>query len=172
MTKRRVSALAALAAVPLLVSLLGACGAAESTSNPAPSSSVSSGKRSFESFDEFQLAFAGCMREHGVNMRDPSGDGGIQLDNGGDMTAFENASKACQEQLGTPPARKDSGHGKTDEQLLADHLKIAKCLREHGVNVPDPTADSPLAIPQNTPEDVLTTCAPEGVVERTTGGGK
>ncbi len=112
------------------------------------------------------------MREHGVNMPDPSGDGGIQIDAGGDMTKFEDASKACREQLGTPPARKDSGKGKTDEELLADQLKIAKCLREHGVDVPDPTADSPLAVPQSTPEDVLTTCAPQGVVGRATGGGK
>ncbi|HWO63344.1 MAG TPA: hypothetical protein VNO31_25255 [Umezawaea sp.] len=172
MARRWTSTLAAVAAVPLLVSLLGACGAADTASNPAASSSASSGKRTFESFDEFQLAFAGCMREHGVNMPDPNGDGGIQIDASGDMTAFENASKECREQLGTPPAPKGGGKGKTDEELLADHLKIAKCLREHGVDVPDPTVSSPLAVPPNTPEDVMTTCAPEGVVGRATGGGK
>jgi hypothetical protein len=151
------------------VSLLGACGAADTGSSPAPSTSDSAGKRSFESFDEFQLAFAGCMREHGVDMPDPSG-GGIKLDAGGDMAAFENASNACREQLGTPPAPEGRGTPKSDEELLADHLKIAKCLRENGVDVPDPTADSPLAVPETTPEEVMTTCAPNGVVGRATGG--
>ncbi|MET1075129.1 MAG: hypothetical protein ABWY11_20960 [Umezawaea sp.] len=172
MARRWTPTLAAAAAVPLLVSLLGACGAADTASPPSAGPSASAEKRSFESFDEFQLAFSGCMREHGVNMPDPNGDGGIQIDAGGDMAAFESASTACREQLGTPPPRKDSGKGKTDEELLADHLKIAKCLREHGVDVPDPTASSPLNVPQNAPEDVLTTCAPEGVVGRATGGGK
>lgn len=161
-----------LAVAAAAVSLLGACGAADTASNPAAGSSAAAGKRSFESFDEFQLAFAGCMREHGVNMPDPSGDGGVKLDNGGDPAAFEAASQKCRDQLGTPPAREGGGPGKTDEELPADHLKIAKCLREHGVDVPDPTADSPLAMPETTPEDVMTTCAPNGVVGRATSGGK
>ncbi|MEO6088028.1 MAG: hypothetical protein ABIQ18_33445 [Umezawaea sp.] len=172
MAKRWTSTLAAVAAVPLLVTLLGACGAADTSPNPAASSSASTGKRSFESFDEFQLAFSGCMREHGVNMPDPGSDGSIKIDGGGDPAAFESASNACREQLGTPPAPKGGGKQKTDEEFLADQLKTAKCLREHGVDVPDPTVDSPMEIPQNAPEDVLTTCAPNGIGGRTGAGGK
>jgi hypothetical protein len=169
MTERWTSTFAAVAAVPLLVSLMGACGTADTPSNPAASSSASPGKQSFESFDEFQLAFSGCMREHGVDMPDPSGDGSLRLEAGGDMAAFEAASNACREQLGTPPAPKGGGEGKTDEEMLADHLKIAKCLREHGVDVPDPTLDSPIEVPQDVPEEALTTCAPNGVVGRAGG---
>ncbi len=168
MAKRWTLALAVTAAT---VSLLGACGTTDTASNPTTGSSTS-GKRSFESFDEFQLAFSGCMREHGVDMPDPSGDGGMRIDNGGDPAAFEAASQTCRDQLGTPPAPEGRGNAKTDEEVLADHLEIAKCLREHGVTVPDPTADSPLTIPDPTPEDVLTTCAPEGVGGRATAGGK
>jgi hypothetical protein len=131
--------------------------------------SASAGPRTFESFEEFQLAFSGCMREHGVNMPDPSG-GSVGLDSGGDMTAFTEASQKCREQLGTPPAPEGRGTPKSDEELLADHLKIAKCLREHGVNVADPTAGADLSIPQDAPEDAVKTCAPNGVVGRA--GGK
>jgi len=170
MAKHWTSTLAAVAAVPLLVSLLGACGTSDTAAkSPAPSTPASAGKKSFESFDEFQLAFAGCMREHGVAMADPSG-GGVKLDAGGDMAAFEAASTACREQLGTPPSPEGAGTPKTDEELLADNLKIAKCLREHGVDVPDPKSGSSLEVPPNAPEDVMTTCAPNGVIGRT--GGK
>jgi len=171
MATRWTTTLAAVAAVPLLVALLGACGGGDTaTKSPAPSTSASSGKKSFESFDEFQLAFASCMREHGVAMSDPSGDGGVQLDAGGDMAAFEAASTACRDQLGTPPAPEGAGTPKSDEELLADQLKIAKCLREHGVDVADPKSGSTIEIPPAVPEDVLTTCAPNGVVGRA--GGK
>lgn len=168
MAKRWTSALAAAAAAPLIVALLGACG---TTSNPAASPSTSAGKQTFTSFEEYQLAFAGCMREHGIAMADPSG-GSVAFDNGGNMAAFTEASQKCRDQLGTPPAPENRGTPKSDEQLLAEHLKIAKCLREHGVNVPDPTADSDLAIPPNTAEDAVKTCAPNGVVGRASAGGK
>ncbi|GLY42873.1 hypothetical protein Amsp01_088960 [Amycolatopsis sp. NBRC 101858] len=168
MNQRWTETLAAAAAL-LLLALLGACGATSDT--PTSSNSpASTGKPAFHSFDEFQLAFASCMREQGVNMRDPSG--GVQeLDGGGDKAAFTEAAKKCRAKLGTPPpAPQGTGAAKSDEQLLADQLKIAQCLREHGVNVQDPTASSPVVIPPNTPDDVQKTCAPNGIVGRASGG--
>ncbi|MCS7479213.1 hypothetical protein ACFFQW_03505 [Umezawaea endophytica] len=167
MARNWTSTLAAVAAVPLLVSLLGACGTADTAAKPTTSSSTSEGKRQYESFEEFQLALSGCMREQGVNMPDPGADGGLKVDNGGDMTAFTEAAEKCREKVGNPPPREGGDKGKSDEELLADQLKIAKCLREHGVDVKDPSANAPMDIPQNAPEEVLTTCAPNGVVGRT-----
>ncbi|MFD9700869.1 hypothetical protein [Lentzea sp. NPDC059081] len=164
MVKRWTTMLVAAAAV----SLLGACGSADSPAGGGPSTSKQAGK-SFESLEQFQLALSACLREHGVNVPDPSADGGFRLDGSLDMAAFETAAKACREQLGTPPAQEGKGVGKSDEELLADQLKIARCLREHGLDVPDPTATKPLDVPRDAPEDVLTKCAPNGVVGRTGG---
>jgi hypothetical protein len=167
MAKHWTSTLAAVAALPLLVSLLGACGATDTASKPTTSSSASEGKQSYGSFEEFQLALSKCMREQGVNMPDPGADGGIEVQSGGDMAAFEEAANKCRDKVGNPPPREGRGTGKSDEELLADHLKIAKCLREHGVDVKDPTASAPLEVPQNAPEEALTTCAPNGIVGST-----
>ncbi|MBP2328400.1 hypothetical protein JOF56_008785 [Kibdelosporangium banguiense] len=167
MAKHWTSALAAVAAVPLLVSLLGACAAAGTDSKPTTNSSAQAGKQSYASFEEFQLALSKCMREQGVNMPDPESDGGLKIQNGGDMTAFNEAATKCRDKVGNPPPQEGGEKGKSDEEMLADHLKIAKCLREHGVEVKDPTASAPLEVPENAPEQALTTCAPNGIRGRT-----
>jgi hypothetical protein len=84
------------------------------------------------------LAYSGCMRSHGISdFPDPNGQGEIQLTAtpGSDLThdsaQFKAADKACRALLPTPsPAqqRKD----------FAQALKFAKCMRSHGIQIPDP----------------------------------
>jgi hypothetical protein len=102
---------------------------------------------------EAALQFAKCMREHGIDMPDPvvktaSGPGGetqVAIDIGGAGPAqkpnkkdMEAANKDCQhfmaDAAGTfnPPSAEDQA--KMQEQALA----FAKCMREHGVDMPDP----------------------------------
>jgi hypothetical protein len=49
------------------------------------------------------LAFARCMRQHGMNIPDPKPDGGIQVDGakgvGPDDPKFQAAEQACQQYL-------------------------------------------------------------------------
>ena len=86
------------------------------------------------------LAFANCMRSHGVpSFPDPSGGGGgIQLGATGvnaQSPAFKSARKAC---VGLLPGR-PGGPEATEGQFLAG-LKFSRCVRSHGFpDFPDPT---------------------------------
>jgi hypothetical protein len=98
--------LAALVAVLALALAVGACGGggdngdgvaslgggkATSTTSPGGSSDPRQGA----------LAFARCMRQHGMNIPDPKPDGGIQVDGakgvGPDDPKFQAAEQACQQ---------------------------------------------------------------------------
>jgi hypothetical protein len=89
------------------------------------------------------LKFAQCMREHGVDMPDPQFDGGrVQMQMGGkniDADKARTAQKACQhfQDEVKPPAMSEADKQKFRKQALAN----ARCMREHGINMPDPTFD-------------------------------
>lgn len=87
--------------------------------------------------------FAGCMREHGVDLPDPEPGtgGGVRFRAGGpgaDKAKLEAAHTACKSLL---------PNGGNPEPLDAEQLdrlrEHAKCLREHGLNVPDPDPGNP-----------------------------
>lgn len=91
------------------------------------------------------IAFANCMRAHGVpNFPDPGGGGGgVNLTGTGinpRSPAFTGARQACAKL--TPGAA--GGVQATESQFIAA-LAFAKCMRAHGLpDFPDPThSDSP-----------------------------
>ncbi|HEX4812829.1 MAG TPA: hypothetical protein VFV66_08765 [Nonomuraea sp.] len=82
--------------------------------------------------------FAQCMREHGIPMDDPDakGGGGIRLvDEDIDKEKLKRAAEACR------------GHAPFMDRKLGDPAQIeqlrqfAQCMREHGVDMPDPAPD-------------------------------
>lgn len=94
------------------------------------------------------LDFARCMREHGVDMPDPEvGEGGMVMigpgGGGGAPTAtaerppagFEDAHKACAHLLADMI---QDGGAEPDPEEQDRALKFARCMREHGVDIPDP----------------------------------
>jgi hypothetical protein len=93
------------------------------------------------------LDFAECMREHGVDLPDPSSAGGGFVvvgptDSGGQPSmgaaapaGFEEAHKACQHHL---DGLIQDGGGTVDAEAQDKALKFAACMREHGVNMADP----------------------------------
>lgn len=91
--------------------------------------------------DKAELAFAKCMREAGINVSDPDGTGRIQMrleGGGGEGTSvkkLQQASKDCRKKTGGGP-REPTEAEKTEMRDQA--LKFAKCMRENGVDVPDP----------------------------------
>ena len=91
-------------------------------------------------FREAALDFAQCMREHGVDMPDPKPDGGIMMRAGPDtdQAAMERSQKACQKHLEKvrPPEISEEQEREFREQAL----KHAQCMREHGIDMPDPKA--------------------------------
>jgi hypothetical protein len=102
--------------------------------------------------DRAMLAFTRCMREHGVDMGDPLPPGEAeaaddvavpQLDPGpaftdAELRAHEEADAACRDLLADvePEELDPEEQRRADDQALAH----ARCLREHGLDVPDPVA--------------------------------
>ena len=84
------------------------------------------------------LAYAQCMREHGVNMPDPQfGENGVrQRVEGGSpekMRAAESACKKYQKDIKPPDLSPEQR-----EEMKKAALANAKCLRAHGIDAPDP----------------------------------
>jgi hypothetical protein len=88
------------------------------------------------------LAYAKCMRQHGINMPDPKLDAnesmGSVLPEGvnPDDPKFKAAQQACQQYTpnGGQPVKPNQ---QQQQQLLA----FARCMRQHGINMPDPDAN-------------------------------
>jgi hypothetical protein len=90
------------------------------------------------------LAFARCMRQHGIDMPDPKFNGNAisqefpagRGGKGPNDPKFKAAAQACNKYLpngGQPP----KPNPQEQQQLLA----FARCMRQHGINVPDPGAN-------------------------------
>jgi hypothetical protein len=103
---------------------------------PTTTTNANSGKGNSQ--DKVQAArnWARCMRQHGINLPDPklTGDGiGQQLPAEVNSPKFKAAEQACRQyQLGDDQSRPPSAQER--QQALA----FARCMRQHGVNMPDP----------------------------------
>jgi hypothetical protein len=93
------------------------------------------------------LAYASCMRSHGVaNFPDPAGSGGIPKE--GVIRAFravsnsqaEAAQNDCRHLLPTGGSLSGQASQPVTAQDQQDYLKAAACMRSHGItDFPDPT---------------------------------
>jgi hypothetical protein len=131
--------LGALAAVLASATLLtAACGTSSSTG------STTAQLPTLQSMTTKALAYAKCMRSHGItDFPDPTVQDnahekgvGFSMPAGIDTSSpqFKSAAKACQKQTGF-------GHPNPAvlQLLMADGVKFAGCMRSHGiVNYPDP----------------------------------
>lgn len=129
-----------------LFALVTACGGGgESNDGVAsidePAAEKDAGEEKLSDEDQM-LKYTECLRENGVDVEDPpaGGEGGmavpaVPMDDAGADDAFEK----CEEHL---------PNGGEPEELTAEDLdemrKQAKCLRDHGMDVPDPTAENPM----------------------------
>ena len=115
---------------------LGACGGGS-----ADDATAGTGDRRAE-FREAALKFAKCMREHGVDMPDhkPGEGGRITLGGPGmgpeDQPKMEAAQKACQKILES--VRPPEMSAEKEQEFKEQALKFARCMREHGIDMPDP----------------------------------
>lgn len=124
---------------PGVATLESANPAASGDATPAPSVDP----------EEAALAFAECMRDHGIDMPDPqidsNGNMRVTIGAGGnigeiDRETMEAAQEARRELLpggglGGPGGRELTPEDQ--ERILA----FTECMREHGVDVPDPQFD-------------------------------
>jgi hypothetical protein len=88
-----------------------------------------------------QLAYAKCMREQGIDMPDPkpAGEGGITMIAPKDASPekMQRADAACRKHLKDLEPPKLSEEQQREFQEAA--LRHARCMREHGIDMPDPT---------------------------------
>jgi hypothetical protein len=159
-----------LAATALLLAGCGGGKAANAVAS-LNGSSATTVKKGTSGTDEQQLlTWVQCMRKNGVNLPDPTVDangnltlrgpgGGPDGPRGGDgqtaqsgqggasttdaprpdRAAFDKARQAC----GTPPQGAFGGFNRSNDPAFQDAaLKFAQCMRDHGVDVPDPNFNS------------------------------
>jgi hypothetical protein len=132
----------AVPAIALGVLLSAGCGGKTAGSGIASASGAGAGNSAAPSptpsVDRQQqvLNFARCMRAHGVNMADPivsDGNISIQMPRNTDKQKADAAQQACKQYLpngGVPPT--------LSPQQLEQARKYAQCMRQHGVDMPDP----------------------------------
>jgi len=156
---RRAQLLAAAALVSVFV--VAGCGGsgshsptaapASGPSTPAPSTTTARALTTAVSgggLAAAALAFSECMRSNGVpNFPDPKPGGGFEFPvSGGNLAspAFRRAQAKCRKVLpgGGPPGPGSTTH--PSAQTLAKLVRIAECMREHGISqFPDPRTSVP-----------------------------
>jgi hypothetical protein len=172
-----------LAGLGVLAFALAACGnpggngsKVASISDPAKPSNQQNASDNRSDEDKIR-DFTKCMREHGVDLPEPSsapkaggggeggGGGGIVIQGAGpDKEKIDKANEACRPLLpngGKPP--------KLDAKQLDEMRKMAQCMREHGVNMPDPDPNNPgmgigpdSGVDPDAMDKAAKACAPEG----------
>jgi hypothetical protein len=112
--------------------------------------------------DDQMLAYARCMRAHGVNMPDPGDEDTAYSKPAGGAAALRAAQEACRKYA---PAKMQGG---PDNPAAHDSLvALARCLRKNGVNVADPQPGEDLRLPPGSSRDqrtqeLLKTCDKPG----------
>ena len=120
---------------------LSACGSSSSSSSTTAAASASSATA-----QQARLNLAKCFRAHGINVPDPSSNGGPAGGGGSLFRTLRNysqaqvtaARKACQQYFSQAFPRANLSPQQR-AQLQQQLVKFAQCMRSHGVNVPDPT---------------------------------
>jgi hypothetical protein len=142
--------------------LLAACGAGVATPGVADigSSTTTTPTSSGKGASNYNnaLAYAACMRSHGVpDFPDPNANGSIQLGSGIDPSSptFASAQARCQKLLPRGGFPAPGTITSPSSAALAQMLAVAQCMRNHGITqFPDPTTKVPSKSPSG----------PEGVV--------
>jgi len=153
MSVRRLGRALAIPMIALVAAALAACG-----SNASPGVASALGADAPQATptptgtadrEEALRQFAACMREHGVDVPDPQpGGGGFRIGGDGqnvnrDDPKLRTALEACRSKLpngGQPP--------KLNAQQIEQYRQFAQCMRDNGVNVPDPNPDGTLQFGQ------------------------
>ncbi|MFC5502604.1 hypothetical protein ACFPJ4_10185 [Lysinimonas soli] len=157
--------LSVLLIAPALLLAFTACasspgGSSPSAGGPSPRATSAS---------DWRVAFAGCMRDQGIDIPDPGtgGNSGTSIDSS-NQDALLAAAKKCQAQLGPMPALSQAEQDAQNAQLQKAMLAAAKCLRDNGVDVADPKPGETLKVPDTAPQDIRQKCGADGAQGATT----
>jgi hypothetical protein len=145
------------------VASLSGAGKATATTNPGGSKDP----------QQAALAYARCMRQHGINMPDPKVDanegmvGMLPEGVSPDDPKFKAAQQACQQY--TPNGGQPT---KPNPQQQQQMLAFARCMRQHGVNIPDPDASGGLDLRGFNSDSPKFKAAQQACQQYTPNGGK
>jgi hypothetical protein len=117
---------------------LAACGSSSSSTSTAASAGTQAQAR---------LNLAKCFRAHGINVPDPSSGGGaagggglFRSLQGYSQAQISSARQACRQYFAQAFPRLNLSPAQ-QAQFRAQIVKFAQCMRSHGINIPDPTAN-------------------------------
>jgi hypothetical protein len=154
---------ATLAMLPAIILAIAACASPSSSgvvslADPSATPGASGAPTAPGSADpeEQMLAFQRCMREHGVDVQisiggpgsggtvkgggdSGGGDAGGQPPKPVDPETARAAEAACRQYL--PNGGRDDPSATMDPAIIDQLLKFAQCMRDHGVDFPDPQFD-------------------------------
>jgi hypothetical protein len=135
-----------------LVLALAACGGspegdrvASLSGDNATGTTAGAAKTPSKDPQQAALDFAKCMREHGIDMPDPEVDEQgrirVRIGAGGggerpDPKKLEAAQQACGSLMGGGDGDRQLDPAERDAMVA-----FAKCMREHGIDMPDPTGE-------------------------------
>jgi len=150
----------AIALAGALLLVLAACGGdtAESTTPTLPSlneqaageerDTTTTTTEAVDPEDAMQ-EYAECMREHGIEMPDPGdAEGAVIAIEGGealDFEAFEEAGAECDTILEAAFGEFELSP-EQEAEMMDQELAFAQCMRDNGVDWPDPTSDGSTVI--------------------------
>jgi hypothetical protein len=110
--------------------------------------SAASGEETNARDEDAPLEWARCMREHGVDVPDPQVDdeGRFRIQVGGrgvrpDDAKVRRAMRACGSLLGKMRNGEKEPSAEDRARFEEQALKFARCMRAHGVDIPDPKFD-------------------------------
>jgi hypothetical protein len=135
MSRRGLWAQAALLAILALAVPLAACGGGDEGEGEGEGG----GGISQADVEDAGVRFAECMREEGIDVRDPApGAQGLRdmlSDGDRDDPAFREAERECRKHLEDLVAEIDDDQRREFEDA---RLEFSRCMREKGFDVPDP----------------------------------
>jgi hypothetical protein len=158
----------------LTAGLAAACGGngdddgVASTGGDGKPKATASGSKSL-SPEDAQLKFAQCMRANGVNMPDPTpGQKGVRITSKqGDQAKTQAAMKKCQQYL------QAGQQGTSQDPKAHDRMvKYAQCLRQHGIDMPDPKPGQPMKLTAKKGQETQLKQAQEACKSLQPGGGQ
>jgi hypothetical protein len=100
------------------------------------------------------LAYVRCMRQHGINLPDPKVDAQGNVTQGHppglnpDDPKVRAARRACRQY------RENGGEARRPSpQQQQEMVAFARCMRQHGINMPDPTPEGTVDMRGVNPDD-------------------
>ncbi|MFB2586695.1 hypothetical protein [Herbiconiux liukaitaii] len=156
---RRTWRVTLLAAPALLLALTGcvAGGSSDAASSPGSAEGTGSAEQPMTEAefsaarDAYDRKLAECLRDQGLDVKDPQPGEGITEDSPEIRAAYP----ACAAEIGDPPS---SAGIEISPEDLDKLLEQAECLRKAGYDIQEPTTTDPGFIPAEVSEEDFETC--------------